>query len=173
MLRIPIWLRRHVQYQLRKNEMSTKTIEVMSIEEVLRHAGQAMPFANAGESRLFFLSVAHYMKDARRWRYARDHEVDRSGHLTPDEYQRWIDEAIERSDGSAATRDGLGVDQWEESERQRMRMPSLEGKFGGLEKGDPMPEWVKARWKLGDSIRWERNGIGPDRWFINGVEIKE
>lgn len=43
---------------------------------------------------IFWMSIAEYLKDAQRWRYARDHQCPEDS--TPTDFERFVDEQLRK-----------------------------------------------------------------------------
>jgi hypothetical protein len=78
----------------RSNEVQVVT--PLPVKDVLAKLGDLAAKAKTVGARRFLLSLAHHVKNGRRWEFAK-HNMLPTG-LPPDELEQWVDKQIEERD---------------------------------------------------------------------------
>lgn len=64
----------------------------LTIPQLLIEVGRAIERDKNPAQRLLWLSIAEYLKDARRWRWYREYGDTIFNNLTPEEFDKWVDQ---------------------------------------------------------------------------------
>lgn len=64
------------------------------VEKCLQKLSNETTGTHSPMRRHFLLSLAHWLKDARRWQYLKQHDLPVNSAFTPDELEKWVDHEL-------------------------------------------------------------------------------
>lgn len=66
------------------------------LEECLAMLAEAYIPPASSMSQHLRLSIAHHLKDARRWQYVKHNNTQGIGAFSPEQFERWVDGELKR-----------------------------------------------------------------------------